>query len=79
MRLSILICTIEERAPRFNVLMAELNRQMRDYQISHRVEVLSECDNRTMTIGAKRNLLLSRANGDYTCFIDDDDSVDGST
>lgn len=39
------------------------------------VELLIETDNGEMTIGAKRNILLDRAIGDYVCFIDDDDMV----
>jgi len=72
MRLSILICTLEERKTLFDVLIARLN----GLQGIEEVEILSECDNRQMSIGAKRNLLLSRATGDYVCSIDDDDTVD---
>lgn len=39
------------------------------------VEIIVCTDNKAMTVGAKRNLLISLANGDYTVFIDDDDMV----
>jgi len=60
----------------FNLLVGELNRQIRDYNLKG-VEVLSECDNGQRSIGSKRNKLLDRASGEYLCFIDDDDSIDG--
>lgn len=73
MRLSVLICTIKERKPKFDILMSELERLRNG---NPEIEILSECDNREMTIGAKRNLLMSRAVGDYVCFVDDDDWID---
>ncbi len=76
MRLSVLICTLTKRKALFDVLVAELNRQRKDYQLENEVEVLSECDEGQLRIGAKRNLLLDRAIGDYVCSIDDDDWVD---
>ena len=72
-KLSILVCTILERKTVFNVLIAELNKLRGG---NSEVEILSECDNREMSIGAKRNLLLSKAKGDYVCFVDDDDWID---
>lgn len=39
------------------------------------VEVLSLFDNKTRTVGEKRNLLIDMAQGEYLCFIDDDDDV----
>lgn len=78
MRLSVLICTMTKRKVMFDILKAELNRQKKIFQIDDdTVEILDECDQGQMTIGAKRNLLMSRSTGDYLCFIDDDDSVDG--
>ena len=70
MLLSILICTIDSRKNEFNKLLTKLKIQALD-----EVEILSICDNKEMTIGAKRNKLLEMAEGDYVCFVDDDDSV----
>lgn len=73
MKLSVLICTIEERDAPFKVLKAELEKLRNG---NPEIEIKFECDNRQMTIGAKRNLLLSKAKGDYVCFVDDDDWID---
>jgi len=72
MKLSILICTIGGRERLLNRLLKMLERQT-----SKQVEILIEKDNREMTIGAKRNLLLEQAKGEYVCYIDDDDMVSG--
>lgn len=69
-RLSILVCTTDERKHFLDRLMNCLNSQSNDY-----VEVLIETDNGSMKIGKKRNILLDRAVGDYVCFVDDDDLV----
>jgi len=71
--LTILIPTVPAR--RNNVvqqLLAELEKQIGD---NKEVEILSLYDNRRMTIGEKRNMLLSLARGKYLTFIDDDDMV----
>ncbi len=69
-RLSILVCSIQSRKKRLARLMSVLDSQMK-----RDVEVLVETDSGQMLIGAKRNKLLSRAQGDYVAFIDDDDLV----
>jgi glycosyltransferase involved in cell wall biosynthesis len=37
------------------------------------VEILTFCDNKKRSIGAKRQALLNLAQGEYICFLDDDD------
>ncbi len=69
-RLSILICSIEERKNFLDKLLSVLMDQLVD-----ELEILVETDNREMTTGAKRNILLERATGDYIAFVDDDDMV----
>lgn len=76
MRLSVQICTLVQRKALFDILIVELERQIEYYKLEGEVEILSECDSGEMSIGAKRNLLLSRATGDYVCSIDDDDWID---
>lgn len=68
-KLSILICTIPKRADFFDRLLAQLAKQETD-----ETEVLYNGDP-SMSIGAKRNELLQAAEGEYVCFIDDDDRV----
>jgi len=68
--LSILICTMPSRANKLARLMSILTPQMRP-----EVEILIESDEGQMSIGAKRNKLLSMATRKYVVFVDDDDTV----
>lgn len=72
-KISILICTLQIRRDLFRELFDNLCDQARAY--GRDVEILVEADNGERTIGDKRNELLSRATGDYLCFVDDDDEV----
>jgi glycosyltransferase involved in cell wall biosynthesis len=67
--LSILIPTLIERKDSLQSLREELDRQVG----KRNVEVLHCADNRQMTIGQKRNMLLTQSSGEYVAFIDDDD------
>jgi len=69
-KLSILICSLSSRADKLQRLMTVLQPQVNDA-----VEILIKTDNGEMTIGAKRNLLLEEATGEYIAFVDDDDLV----
>lgn len=69
--LSILICSLHNRAEKLERLLLELHGQT----LGNPVEVLSETDNGEMSIGRKRNILLHRATGEYLAFVDDDDTV----
>lgn len=68
--LSILICSLWERAGDFARLLRVLENQL-----TNEVEILTEIDNREITTGAKRNNLLNKAAGKYVVYIDDDDLV----
>ena len=68
--LSILIPSLAKRTDFLNRLLCLL-----DHQLTEAVEVLVNIDNGASKIGEKRNALLRAANGDYVCFIDDDDRV----
>ncbi len=72
---SILICTLEERKDSFNKLYNTLQAQIKENMLDNKIEVLSHSDNREMTVGCKRNLLLNQSKGEYTCYIDDDDDI----
>jgi glycosyltransferase involved in cell wall biosynthesis len=70
-KLSVLIPSLQERAQRLEKMKEELNKQIG----KKNVEVLSITDNRQLSIGQKRNMLLIQAKGEYVSFIDDDDSI----
>lgn len=73
MKLSILIPSLSSRADLLATLKANLFRQIIECNAMDEVEVITEIDSGEMSIGTKRNLLLSKANGNYLCFHDDDD------
>ena len=88
--LSILIPTINGREELLSTLVCDLIRQcgsIRSTKTSHdrgcditimdfdNVEIVIAKDDRYISTGAKRNLLLSLAKNDYVVFIDDDDYV----
>ena len=69
-KLSILTPTIPSRQNQAAALQEKLAAQ-----IGGNVEHLCLCDNRTRSIGAKRQALADIARGDYIAFCDDDDEV----
>ena len=73
MKLSILICTMPQRAEMFNTLLEKLNRQVEN-DAKGKVEILSN-DRIDITTGHKRNLLIQDSQGDFVVFVDDDDDV----
>lgn len=73
MVLSILIPTIQERQEIFSGLLETLHKQAGGKS----VQVLWLGDNFSMTTGGKRNKLMDIADGDYLCFVDDDDEITG--
>lgn len=90
MKLSILICTLHKRKHLLNELLDSLDSQISSDLVytdrskgspqiivysSEEVEIITATDNKQITVGAKRNLLLKEASGKYVTFIDDDDSV----
>jgi glycosyltransferase involved in cell wall biosynthesis len=70
-KLSILIPSLNERKNSLDVLKADIAKQVGNRQ----VEILSLCDDRQMSIGQKRNMLLLQSMGEYVSFVDDDDTV----
>ena len=71
-KLSILICSLECRAVSFFKVLSSIWGQIHDPE---EVQILFEVDDGTLPIGAKRNKLITRARGDYLCFVDDDDEI----
>lgn len=68
MKLSILICSITNRADSLLKLIEKFSNQITD-----EVEILSLMDNKKMSLGKKMNYLRSIAQGEYITFFDDDD------
>jgi glycosyltransferase involved in cell wall biosynthesis len=75
--LSILICSvdIEERQDKLKKLISELHRQISKNYAEEIVEIIVDCDNMNKSVGKKRNDLIEKAQGEFICFIDDDDFV----
>lgn len=73
MLLSVLIATVVEREHLFYDLLQEFNRQIDEHNLQDKVEICYISDNKEMTIGSKRNGLLSMSRGEYIVFFDDDD------
>jgi len=69
-KLSILVCTVEDRKP----CLQKLEECLRP-QLHSSVELIVNSDDRKISIGAKRNKLLSQSTGRYVCYVDDDDVV----
>jgi hypothetical protein len=76
-KLSILICSVdtEDRQENLKKLIHELNVQISKNYAESIVEVLVESDNKNISVGDKRNLLIEKSQGEYICFIDDDDFI----
>ena len=72
MILSILIPTLPSRSRMFAKLVCKLEDQI---PRGVDVEILGLLDNKKMSVGTKRNALLTMAIGEFFVFIDDDDDV----
>ncbi len=72
-KLSILICHLNERKPLLDRLMAVLQPQID--AANGEVEALVEADDGQLSTGAKRNILLERAQGILVAHVDDDDKT----
>lgn len=75
MLLSILIPSTTDRQGLLDILLSELNRQIKEYNAVDKVEILTSIDNYEATTGFKRNELLNRACGDFVISVDSDDWV----
>lgn len=69
--LTLAICSVPERIGFLSRLFARLVPQTKNKP----VEILVITDNRSMTIGEKRQHLQELAKGKYICHVDDDDTV----
>lgn len=73
--LTIAIPTVHSRYLQFNILHTYILNEIEKYRLKDKVEVIYEQDNKEISIGAKRQKLIDRANGEYLVMIDDDDWI----
>ena len=73
--LSILIPTLVTRRGYFQNITRVLDKQIKRLGVQDKVEILAYEDNREKTTGYKRNILLKKAKGVFSVFVDDDDMV----
>jgi glycosyltransferase involved in cell wall biosynthesis len=59
----------------FNYIFEKVKNQIIRHNLTKEVELIYAKDQKKLTIGAKRNYLVSRAIGNYICFLDDDDDI----
>lgn len=71
MKLTVAICGLQERIESLTKVYKKLISQSKGKP----VEVICVIDNRSLSLGAKRNLALDRAKGEYISFVDDDDDI----
>ena len=69
-KLTVLIPAIPSRWEKFQKIFTKL-----DKQATKDVEILGLIDNKKRSIGAKRDALKTLVNGEYMCYVDDDDDV----
>jgi len=67
----------EERKAYLNRLLTFIS-QNTSVEDKSRIEIIVNSDDGTKSVGQKRNEVLDAASGEFVCFIDDDDLVDGS-
>ena len=72
--LSILVPTLVTRRGYFQRVSRVLNKQIKE-GYEGKVEILAYEDNREKSTGYKRNVLLKKAKGKFSVFVDDDDMV----
>ena len=75
MILTIAIPTIVTRKDKFDKLFDRLVKQIVYFGYGKDVEIISECDNKEISIGKKRDNLIMKAKGEYIVMIDDDDMI----
>jgi len=74
MKLSVLICTIPEPF-RDKDYISNLARKLTFQAANKPVQILYLGDNKSMTVGEKRNWLLDISKGERVIFVDDDDQI----
>ncbi len=73
--LTIAIPTVVTRKAAYDLLRNHIQSQINEFGLQKKVELIAECDNKEMSIGAKRQKLIDKAKGKFIVQIDDDDMV----
>jgi len=73
---SILIPTLIERREIYNIMIDKLYRQIDAGNYQNKIEIVSICDDRSVKLCDKRNMLQNLSNGKYFLHLDDDDELD---
>ena len=73
---SILIPTLIERKSVFNELIDGIYKQIKQGGYEKKIEILSICDDRSIPLSTKRNMMQKICSGKYFMHLDDDDSLD---
>jgi len=72
---SILILGIPERMDKLKYLIEKLQNQIEKYKVKSEVEILVVIDNKTRSVGNKRQSILNMSEGRFIAYIDDDDDI----
>jgi len=75
-RFSILVCSVSTRRSTFMPkIIEQIYGQIEREGLDKEVECIVLMDNKTMTVGDKRNRLIEASRGHWVCFVDDDDRI----
>ena len=72
--ISILIPTLIERLDEYNTMIKGLYDQIDKHGLKDQIEIISICDNRSIPLSMKRNMMQKMSSGKYFTHCDDDDS-----
>ena len=75
MKLSILIPSTFDRQSMTDLLLSNVLNQVEDLGITDEVQILTDFDNKEVSIGVKRQRMLLAAKGEYVVSIDSDDAI----
>ena len=71
--ISILIPTLIERRDEYNTMIKGLYDQIDKHDLKDKIEIISICDDRSIPLSMKRNMMQKMSSGKYFVHLDDDD------
>lgn len=69
------MATLESRKEKYDIISECILKQIDKIDGHRDVEFISYRDNKQVTVGEKRNVLLRNSKGRFVCFVDDDDRI----